>query len=65
MVAGETEDACVEGKDASPNTKCFVSCFSPGKCNDCCKNSGFVRGKCDAVTCYCCRTPEEDKPTLT
>ena len=64
MVVGETEDACVEGKDASPNTKCFVSCFSPGKCNDCCKNSGFVRGKCSNLACYCCNKPEE-KLTLT
>ena len=54
MVAGETEDACVEGKDASPNTKC----------NDCCKNSGFVRGKCSNLACYCCNKPEE-KLTLT
>jgi hypothetical protein len=64
MVAAETGDPCVENKDASPETKCFVSCFKPGKCNECCKNLGFVRGKCSNLACYCCTTPEE-KPTIT
>ena len=66
MVARESDDPCVLG--ARKNLfECAGSCFRPGKCNDCCKGLGlgFIRGKCDAVACYCCRTPEEDKPTLT
>jgi len=67
MVAGVSDDPCVLG--AGKNLfECAASCFRPGKCNECCKGlaPGFVRGKCDALACYCCTTPEpEDKPAIT
>jgi hypothetical protein len=35
--------------------KCNFKCFSPGKCNDCCKGNGFVHGTCSSLGCYCCK----------
>ncbi|TVU46537.1 hypothetical protein EJB05_06078 [Eragrostis curvula] len=53
------EDTVVQvgSVDASPcgeEIRCLARCFSPGKCNQCCKNNGYSRGKCKTLACFCC-----------
>jgi hypothetical protein len=41
-----------------PRHRCSASCtVTPGLCNDCCKGSGYVYGKCSFFNriCNCCR----------
>ncbi|CAL5024398.1 unnamed protein product [Urochloa decumbens] len=56
MVVGEQGDSCVETNEGPQPGKCWGKCFRPGKCNECCKQLGFVRGKCSNLACYCCQS---------
>ena len=36
---------------------CIEKCYKSGKCMRCCKNWGFVHGRCNplhGMGCYCC-----------
>lgn len=51
MPVGADLDPCGIMGDAS----CFGRFLEPGKCDQCFKNHGFPRGKCQALTCFCCK----------
>jgi hypothetical protein len=43
---------------------CLGSCWKSGKCMNCCKNHGFVHGRCSLKhgdACYCCHTPDQKR----
>ncbi|CAN6230633.1 unnamed protein product [Urochloa humidicola] len=54
IVGAGADDSCGN----SPYLTCATRCFQSGRCNECCKERGFVRGKCVALGCYCCGSEE-------
>ncbi|KAG0543186.1 hypothetical protein BDA96_02G168400 [Sorghum bicolor] len=40
--------------DCDGGDTCFARCLVRGKCDRCCKQKGYLHGKCSSLTCFCC-----------
>uniref|UniRef100_A0A0D9VB66 Knottin scorpion toxin-like domain-containing protein n=1 Tax=Leersia perrieri TaxID=77586 RepID=A0A0D9VB66_9ORYZ len=48
-----------------PFPTCVGVCYKRGKCNACCKQLGYLGGKCkilEGMACYCCHEDHDQPP---